>query len=64
MYHDNHAIDFRNATFIFNSKHKNLLQIVESMYISEFPNFNLSSGFYTLPNPVKKMLIKRIKNFT
>ena len=64
MYHDNHAIDFRQATFIFNSKNKNLLQMVESMYISEFPNINLSSGFYTLPNPVKKMLVNRIKNFT
>ena len=45
-----HSIDWKNALFIFNTKNKEGLQMLESTLVPKLPNFNLSSGFYSLPD--------------
>ena len=50
MLEKNHSIDWKNASFVFNNKNKEVLYMVESALFSKLPKFNLSSGFYSLPN--------------
>ena len=53
-----HSIDGKNASyFVFNNKHEEVLQMVESAFISKRPNFNLSSVYYTLPDNIAQDII-------
>ena len=45
---NNHSIDWKNSSFFINNKNKEVLQMVECARILKLPNFNLSSGFYSL----------------
>ena len=53
----NHAIDWTNAKFLFNSKNKNILQMVESALISRCPNFNLASGFFNVTGDIATSIL-------
>ena len=57
MLEQNHSIDWKNALFVFNNKNKEGLQMVESALISKLLNFNLSSGFYSLPDNVAQDIV-------
>ena len=50
----------KNALFIFNNKNKEVLQIVEFVLIAELPNFNLSSGFYGLPDYIASDIVSEL----
>ena len=46
----NHSIYWKNASFVFNNKDEEVIQMVESALISNQLNFNFSSDLYTLPD--------------
>ena len=52
MLEKNHSIGWKNASFLFNNKNKEVFQMVESALISKLPNSNLSSCFYSLPDNI------------
>ena len=54
------SIDWKNASFVFNNKNKKFLQTVESALISKLPHFNLSSGFYSLPDDIAQDIISEL----
>ena len=45
----NHSINWKNASFVFNDKSEEVLQMVESIHISKLSNIKLSSGFIAFP---------------
>ena len=60
MLEKNHCIEWKNALFVFNNKNK-FLQMVESALISKLPNFNLSSGFYSLPDNIAQDIVSELR---
>ena len=56
----NHSIDWENASFVFNKK-KVALRMVISSLMSKLPNFNLSSGFYSLPNIIAQDIVSELQ---
>ena len=60
MLEKNHSIDWKNASFVFNNKNKEVLQMVESALISKMPNFNLASGFYSLPDNITQDILSEL----
>ena len=54
------STDWKNASFVFNNKNKEVLQIVESTLISKLPNIDLISGFYTLPDNIAQDIFLEI----
>ena len=61
MLDKNHSIDWENASFVFNNKNKDVLQMVESALISRLPNFNLAAGFYSLPNNIAQDIVSELR---
>ena len=57
-----HEINWTASKFVFNSKDKQILQLVESSFIHFVPNFNLTSGFYTLAQDLYRTIFKHFKN--
>ena len=55
-----HSIDWKNASFVFNNKNKEVVQMVESTLISKMPIFNLSSGFYSLPDNIMQVILSEL----
>ena len=47
-----------NSSFLFNSKDKNILELIESVYISKIPNYNNSSGRHTINNAIVDTTVK------
>ena len=60
MWEKNHSIDLKNASFVFNNKNREVLHMTESALISKLPKFNLSSGFYTLPDNIAQDIISAL----
>ena len=60
MLEKNHSIDWKNASYVFNNKNKEVLQMVESALISKMPNFNLASGFYSLPDNITQDILSEL----
>ena len=44
MIDKHHQIDFRKYKFIFNSKNKNHLKVIETVFIPKLLNYNISTG--------------------
>ena len=57
MLEKNHSIDWKNASFVFNNKNREVLQMVESTLISKISNFNLSSGSYCLHGNIAQDIV-------
>ena len=61
---NSHNIDWKGASFVFKSRDKTTLQFIESILISLKPNFNLSTGFYQVPDPIIQHLQKKSNIFS
>ena len=61
MLEKNLSIDWKNVLFVFNNKNKEVLQMVQSAFISKLPNFNLFSGFYGPPDSIAEDFISELQ---
>jgi hypothetical protein len=64
MQDEDHQIDWDSSSFLFKSNKKDILQMVESILITKIPNFNLSPGFYTVPENLRESILKLIQIHT
>ena len=60
-----HSIDWKTTSLGFNNKkkmvnNKYILQMVESALLSKLPNFNLSSGSYSLPHNIVQDMVSEL----
>ena len=60
MLEENHSIDGENASFFFNNKNEDIIQMVDFALISKLPNFNMSSGFYSLPDNITQDIVSEL----
>ena len=47
---ENHTINWEDARFVYLSKNKNVLRLVESFFIKNCNNFNTATGFFDMDN--------------
>ena len=55
-----HPIDWKNASFVFSDKSKEVLRMVESAPTLKLPNFNLFSGFYSLSDNIAQDIVSEL----
>ena len=58
MIQEHHPVSINNSSFLFNSKDKNILELIESVYISKIPNYNISPGRYIINNAIVDTIVK------
>ena len=58
MIQEHHPISLSDSSFLFNSKDKNILELIESVYISKIPNYNISPGRYIINNAIVDTIVK------
>ena len=58
MMQEFHPISLRISSFLFNGKDKNILQLIESVFISKIPNYNISPCRIKIYNAIVDTIIK------
>jgi len=58
MINEHHPISLSNSSFLFHSKDKNVLELIESLFISKVPNYNISSGGIKINNAIADTIAK------
>ena len=58
MLQEHHPISLKKSSVLFNSKDKNILELIESVFISKIPNYNITPGKIEISNALVDTIVK------
>ena len=58
MLQEHHTISLNNSSFIFESKNKNILELIYAVFISKLQNYNISIGGIKINNAIVDTILK------